>query len=1405
MTDRGQTDDVDPTGDQVLDALQAFIDHCDEAGPDAPKVAAFISDYPEKIRPALEAACRAHLARQQNLSVSTITPPPNPRGPRPPSTPGAAKEGPEVVPGFRIIRELGRGGMGIVYLAEQVGLRREVALKVLSPSLSISRTHVERFRREAASAAKLDHPLIVPLHAFGEENGTLYYAMEFVPGRDLADWIRAAGEEEDSAPPPLDTASERPFPVQVAQFVAGVADALHFAHERGVVHRDVKPGNILIARDGRPRVLDFGLAANDDDAVSITRSGELAGTPSYMSPEQARADHGSVDRRTDVFSLGVVLFELCTLSRPFTGNTLAELMSNIAHEDPPSISTLAGNIPRDLSTICAKAISKEPAERYATALELAEDLRRFLQFRPILAQPPTLVKRARRFVTRHRKLVALVSAIALATGIYMGLEAVDKARAQRVSTGLVSDGLVALRDADLLKAEGSLRDLRVLDPVGPETVQLEEAIESFRAARELREATDRAEKSEAQVLLAQSALALQRDPLLSLALVREVQPRSDTRAIQNAALLSALSEAVPFSTQSSMGPGGTHAFVPGRPTILMGAGGSVGVIDTSETPREVQQVEVRRSGSTRFAVTRDGRLWASPTRDAIVVRETDGGSVVAHVTLGPAPVQALAISSDGAYLACARGGHGPGVLQVFHSSGTEGLFEQAFEVDLDAPVLGLLFAPTDPRLMVETARGRVTIFDKNGKERLRLKGVRGVPPRHSARARWTGDGRGLIRRGEDHAIVCLPLDDQPEAATSFFGPGTRATAFDVALDGDLLAVACEDSTVRVWNHRSQAEELVAAGHDAPIDTVTLSGDGSVLVTASEDGLLLARSVESGRVIARLPQPSRLTQATLSSDGALLACSYHDKPPRIYQLRAARPVRSIAAHRNSVVAVAVDSSGHFMATAGRDGQLRLWKTESMELVWERQGRGLGAERGWLTFTDEDRTLTVAASEHVVTINVEDGELLGDVLLRAPRDSAGANRGASRGSGPRGVGDADLESKLVVVQGRGCRLTGLSKRELIEGLPMGIAKLRDLGEGRLLSVDRQRRATVFTHGEPRRVSPMENVEQIAVSANKDLMALSSSHRIELLRSDGSETPVEHRLEVYEDDRVECLEFSPKGGWLAAGCESGRVHVWDAIGGRSLVVWDAHAGPVTSMSFAPDGQICTASFDRSVKVWPVDPTEAAGSFEGRPLTMAERRRYGVLRDTHVEAVDLVDRLYGELILTRDVLEALPTSASSKEVLEAARVYALERSNPGAGELHESAIRRLMNPTSGPDDFALALGEISAAARLEPSESGHCTILGLAHYAVGDAKQALDAIAEAESLGRSPRTRLGIAVKVLALAQLGRMKSAREALASMDGGATGPRRNSPGVRRRAPESVWLERARAALQDHQEKNPQSK
>jgi serine/threonine protein kinase len=498
-----------PDDPRVIAALEEYVSAL-QAG-QAPDRDAFQARHPE-IAPVL-AECLDGLEWMRGGAV----------GVSPAAVPVVASAGSRVEPGtflgdFRILREIGRGGMGVVYEAEQLSLRRRVALKVLPCAAALDPKQLQRFKNESQAAAQLHHTHIVPVYTVGCEGGVHYYTMQFIEGQSLAALIhemrqsaglevadRSAGPARMSslaaelasghfapAQPDLPATCSYPRPpgspdTETAAPTAGLApqgalrsteyirtaahlgvqaaEALEHVHQLGVVHRDIKPANLLLDVRGNLWVTDFGLAHLQSQAGALTGPGDLMGTLRYMSPEQARANREPIDHRTDIYSLGVTLYELLTLEPAFNGRDRHEVLRQIASEDPMSPRRRNRAIPPELETVVLKAMAKLPAERYAGARELADDLGRFLEDRPVLAQRPTVRQRLAKWARRHKAVVVAVSVsglVGLVLAVVLLLVSNRQITAEQKRTGQALE----TADEQRARAEENLKlALQALDEV----------------------------------------------------------------------------------------------------------------------------------------------------------------------------------------------------------------------------------------------------------------------------------------------------------------------------------------------------------------------------------------------------------------------------------------------------------------------------------------------------------------------------------------------------------------------------------------------------------------------------------------------------------------------------------------------------------------------------------------------------------------------------------------------------------------------------------------------------------------------------------------------------------------------------------------------------------------------------
>jgi len=892
------------------------------------------------------------------------------------------------IPGYEILGELGRGGMGVVYKARQIKLHRLVALKMVLAGASADRQQLERFRAEAEAVARLQHPYIVQIYEISEHNGCPFFSLEYVDGGTLAQ--KLAGVPQ---PPRL-----------AAHFVRLLALAIHSAHQKGIIHRDLKPGNILLATPneyvsgadsfhaemqaafrlyGIPKITDFGLAKHLD-VQSQTRTGAILGTPSYMAPEQAEARTHAIGPATDVYGLGAILYEMLTGRPPFESDSSLTTLRKLLAQDPLPPSQLHRKVPRDLETICLKCLEKDPARRYPSAEELAEDLRRFLSDQPIEARPAGWWIRTIKWMRRHPTKAAVASIVVLATltlatmgGIYhIRLEHAAEESRQNLIRLHVTQGISAMNAGDDFMALLWFTEALRLDTGTPE-----------------HEATHRQ-----RIAALEQSLPRPQQLWIHEGAVNEIRFRPDGSQVLTAGDDGKIHLWDSETGQEATTPlhaGSSVVFAvfsrDGRRIAAASRDGLAHIWEVGQllsSPRPQGQsfltLPVGASDALRWIdFSPDGRQLVTASGKAARLWDTTTGKPLSDELPHNDMVNVALFSPDGRWLATAGDdgqvrlwdvtnlkaaplilAHDRAVLCLAFSpdstriaSGSADSTAQVWNVADGTPVsrrlrhrdrvLHLDFDPAGQRLLTSSEGGEALIWRVADGEPLV------GPMRHKSVVRWavfSPDGCRVATAGDDNSArvwsantgtpLTPPLQANGSVNRVVFGP-----------EGRCLATASDDGTARLWDVacRRQAQVVDEAGvvlhridRDLRMGSLAAlrrpsppnqtSPDGRFILKIAKDNTARVYAASSGEPITPpLSHHGEITYAAFSPDGRRVVTTSLDQTARVWNVANGAPVSPPLRHTSAIEFADFDPEGRRLVTASDDNTARIWDIVSGELL------------------------------------------------------------------------------------------------------------------------------------------------------------------------------------------------------------------------------------------------------------------------------------------------------------------------------------------------------------------------------------------------------------------------------------------------------------------------------------------
>jgi WD40 repeat protein/serine/threonine protein kinase len=1084
---------------------------------------------------------------------------------------------------FRILREVARGGMGVVYEAEQISLGRRVALKVLPFAGALDARQLQRFKNEAQAAAHLHHQNIVPVHFVGCERGVHFYAMQYIDGQTLAKLIAdlrlpiadlqkksgndlqppAQNANDDSQParsdpqsaifnlqsamapaapglepaacltatkPTAGLSTERStkspaFFRTVAHIGVQAAEALKHAHLMGVIHRDIKPANVMVDGRGNLWITDFGLAQFQTDG-KLTMTGDLLGTLRYMSPEQALAKHAVIDHRTDVYSLGVTLYELLTLEPAYNGRNREEVLRQIAFDEPRPPRRLNKAIPGELETIVLKAIAKNPEERYATAQELADDLRRFLEDKPIKAKRPSLRQRAAKWARRHKTVVrAAMVVVVLAVA------------ALAASTALIWQANEGLNRANqgLNKANEDLK----------QSLERERRNAYFHRI-------GRAEREWSANNLARMQQLLDECP-------------EDLRGWEWHYLKRLPHGGLPSLRHSA--PANSVAISPdGQRIASASRGGFVTIWDALTGQKCFPSFKAHEGPAQSVAFSPDGHLLATgggdstvvPPRGTVIVWDAKTGQLLHKLEGHSRGVSQVAFSPDSQRLASVS------FVRMSDQMKPRGEMKiwDVTNGNLLRTVAGheglmncVAFSPDGKRLATGSGDTTVQIWDAQTGEELRTfhghsQTVACVAFSPDGRLLASGGGQGLY--ASEQEVKVWDAETGKELFTLRGHLGTvRGVAFSP--DGRRLASASADRTVKLWDVETGKEALTLRGHLDAVWSVAFSLDGHRLVSASMDRTV--RVWDATRVTGEdpncltLPGPGgAVSVAFHPKDQRILAAAYRDGKVRVWDLSLGKPrcFRTLLVDTMGVYNVAFSREGRWLAAASGK-ELKIWNATTYK---------------------ELRTIPGDSTFYCVAFSPDEKQIAaaGFSNFRMPFlvrvwDVANDNP-------PRVLSGNTWMVRQVAFSPDGQHLASA-------GID-GTVRMWDVKTGKRIDI-------------PALTPPCPS-GSLAFSPDGKQLALGSNDQVVRV---WDTTTWKLRHEYRDSGGVLSVAFSPDGKRLAWGSTDSTVKVWDLADGAaggvapSIQTLRGHTSWVLSVAFSPDGkQIASASADGTVKIWKAPP---------------------------------------------------------------------------------------------------------------------------------------------------------------------------------------------------------------------------
>jgi WD40 repeat protein/serine/threonine protein kinase len=1101
------------------------------------------------------------------------------------------------IAGYTLLRERGRGGMAVVYEAWDSAHGRRVALKVLRPGLLGNPRAIARFEREARALSRLEHPGICPVYDAGVDGDVAYIAMRFIEGepmgrkalksdgtmRSLGDasedeWLEAmaasaiaaeageaqhgdlkAAEPRDESRP--EVGSTREEIERALEVCEKVALALHAAHEAGVIHRDIKPGNIVLSSSGEPCILDFGLAWDEESGgPHLSDSGDLIGTPSYASPEQLRGDKDRVDRRSDVYSLGATIFEYFTGRPPFDAPTRAALYQEILNSPPADPRQLNPGISRDLNVVIQTALEKDPGRRYQTALAFAEDLRRVRKRQPIRARPPGPWLRTRRWARRHP--VIATAGLAIFLSLTVALCASVMLLRQKKQEFLREQGLrLAIQAASLASTDPGQALLLALEAASRTPGLL--ANNAFLAALE--------SLVEEKTLVGHTGEVgcAHFSPDGKLVVTASKDDTARLWDVDRGELLVALRGHGANVSWADFSPDGLWV-------VTASNDGTARVWDVAS--RRQAKVLTGHSGPVEFAgFGPDGRWVVTASQDQTLrVWGFPGGDERAVLVGHEGPVTLAAISPGGDKLASVSSNGSVIVWEV-------GSFRRLLSFQHEGEVRDARFDPDGRRLVTASEDLTARIVEIDTGETLILRGHEDTV----RTASFSPDRRRVLTSSGDNTARVWEADGGRQILRVAHYDAVRVASWSP--DGRSFVTGSKDRTARIWDSTTGAEVARLAGHEDEVRVAVFRPDGAMVLTASFDGTARLWKTTPGRLPILRGHADSVRTASFSPDGRWVVTASKDQTARIWDAGTGTQRLVFEDHGETLGGAAFSPDGTKVVSWSKDGEGRVWDAATGKTAFVVQG--LIWESPCAAFSpDGRRLLTVEAgtvrlresSGGAIVLDIPGGDRKPGWALFSP-DGLGLLVVPEGGDQPWVV-EAASGREVSTFQGHAAPVLAAAFRP--DGTEVATTSTAKDPSVRVWDPRTGRQLRVLAGHE-------DDVDGVAFDRSGRLLATAArddTARVWSVESGVCLHVLHHASSVY------AVAFSPDGARLVTASKDMTARVWDVKTGLEQETL-RHLDSVFSAAFSPDGKwVVTASRDATARIWPVDPLEVAERFKTR-----------------------------------------------------------------------------------------------------------------------------------------------------------------------------------------------------------------